>query len=75
MLERLRNHLQATPFLPFSVITSGGREYQVLTVDHASLSPDGRLLKLWLDDGGGITLSLLPIAAIHATAATESSAS
>ena len=41
MTGDIRKHLEVTPFVPFIVRTSDGREYPVPTIDHIYLSPSG----------------------------------
>jgi hypothetical protein len=41
MTGDIRKHLRITPFVPFSVRTSDGREYPIPTIDHIYLPPSG----------------------------------
>ena len=61
----IRQLLQASPFIPFQIHTSGGRQYRVATADHAALNPRGTQVMLWFDDDGGIALSGLHITAVE----------
>jgi hypothetical protein len=39
MLEKVREFLRSTPFAPFKIRTSDGKEYRVPTPDHAFVPP------------------------------------
>ena len=43
MIPRIRELLHATPFMPFTIRTSDGREYVAPTADHAAINPKGSL--------------------------------
>lgn len=64
MTQQIRALLK-TPFTPFVIHTSGGREYKVATMDHAQLSPDGEMVNIWFDNGGGVTLWVMHITAVE----------
>ncbi len=64
MLEQIRQFLSAEPFQPFDIRTSDGREYHVLTADHAHVRPDGHKLYVYLDDGRDAVISALHLAAV-----------
>jgi hypothetical protein len=57
--------LSATPFEPFSIVTSSGRRYPIPTADHAGVSPNRSRVVIWFDDDSGVTLSALHIVAIE----------
>jgi hypothetical protein len=65
MTPDIRHFLTAAPFEPFSIVTSSGRRYQVPSRDHAGINPRGSRVVIWFDDGGGVTVSALHIAAIE----------
>jgi hypothetical protein len=57
--------LQAGPFEPFTIVTSSGNRYRIASADHAGVNPQGTRVVIWFDDGGGVTISGLHIAAIE----------
>lgn len=64
MLEQIRQFLRATPFQPFDIRTSDGREYHVATPDHAHIRPGGTQLYVYPDDGRDVAISALHLAAV-----------
>lgn len=56
MTGDIRKHLQITPFIPFSVRTSDGREYPVPTTDHIYLPPSGG--RVVISDNQGVVVVL-----------------
>ncbi len=56
MTGDIRKHLQITPFVPFSVRTSDGREYPVPTIDHIYLPPSGG--RVVISDNQGVVVVL-----------------
>lgn len=48
--EEMRETMKATPFRPFAVRMADGSRYEVPTPDHVSLSPEGRILVIHIDD-------------------------
>ena len=68
MTGNIRKHLEETPFVPFSVRTTDGREYPVPTVDHIYLPPTGGRVVISDDEGVVIVLSGLHISGlVHST--------
>ena len=65
MIQDFKEHLEARPFEPFSIITTGGKTYPVPTAEHAGLSPKGKRVVVWTDEGAGVTISGLHIASIE----------
>ena len=61
MTGDIRKHLQVTPFVPFSVRTSDGREYPVPTIDHIYLPPSGGRVVISDDQGVVVVLPGLMI--------------
>jgi hypothetical protein len=43
--------VRATPFQPFVVRLVDGTRYEIPTADHASVSPNGRTLVVFREDG------------------------
>jgi hypothetical protein len=65
VISDVRNNLPTAPFEPFAIITSSGHRYEVPTAHHAGIHPAGNRVVIWFDDGGGVTLSALHIAAVE----------
>ena len=74
MITDVRQHIQASPFEPFFIVTSSGHRYRVATSDHAGINPGGSRVVIWFDDDSGVTLSGLHIAAIEKEAAKKNGA-
>jgi hypothetical protein len=74
MIALIREMLHAQPFVPFFVLTSGGKRYRVATADHAGISPRGSQVNIWFDDEGGITLSGLHIVGVERESPQSASA-
>ncbi len=64
MIQRIRELLRATPFVPFKIKTSDGGEYIIATSDHGAISPNNSRVLVFSDDDSQITLSGLHIVAI-----------
>jgi hypothetical protein len=65
MVADIRQHLQATPFEPFTIITSSGRRYPVPSADHANFNPQGTRVVVWFDDDASVTIAGLHVTAIE----------
>lgn len=65
MIGDVRALLEEVPFEPFTVVTSGGKEYHVATSDHADISPTGNRLIIWFDDDSSVTIAGLHITSIQ----------
>ena len=65
MIVDVRQHLAATPFEPFSIVTSTGYRYAVASAYHAGVHPRGSRVVLWFDDDSSVTLAALRIVAIE----------
>ncbi|HTL54852.1 MAG TPA: hypothetical protein VL361_04200 [Candidatus Limnocylindrales bacterium] len=65
MISDIRSHLESAPFEPFTIVTSSGRRYLVPSADHASSNPQGTRVVVWFDNGSGVTIAGLHIAAIE----------
>ena len=65
MVADMRQHLQAAPFEPFTIVPSSGRRYLVPSADHANLNAQGTRVVVWFDDGAGVTIAGLHVAAIE----------
>ena len=65
MVADIRNLLQAGPFEPFVIITSGGNRYRVPSADHATINPQGSRVVVWFDDDSGVIVSGFHIASVE----------
>ncbi len=65
MIGDIRQHLGATPFEPFTIVTSSGRRYPVPSADHANSNPQGTRVVVWFDDDASVTIAGLHVAAIE----------
>jgi hypothetical protein len=64
MIPRIRELLHATPFLPFSIRTSDGREYVIPTRDHAAVHPKGGYFFVFGDDESTTRIAALHVASL-----------
>lgn len=64
MIGDIREHLEAGPFEPFTIVTTSGRRYAVPSADHAGLNPRGTRVVVWFDDDASVTIAGLHVAAI-----------
>jgi hypothetical protein len=66
MLQRIRECLNALPFVPFTILTADGRSYEIKTRDHLAV---GRGIVIVLrDDDSSVTLSGLLITGVEVAA-------
>jgi len=65
MIRDVRRLLEASPFVPFAIVTSGGMTYPVATKDHADISPTGNQVLIWFDDDSGLIVAGLHVTAIE----------
>jgi hypothetical protein len=73
MTGDIRKHLQITPFVPFGMRTSNGREYHVPTIDHIYLPPSGGRVVISDDQGVVVVLPGLMITGlVHANGGSHS---
>lgn len=66
MLEEIRRRLQARDFIPFIIRSADGREFHVLSRDHAWVPAGGGRVYVAHDDGYADLVSDLLIASVHA---------
>jgi hypothetical protein len=64
MIPRIKELLHSTPFSPFTVQTSNGREYTVPTPDHAAVNPKGTYVVLFSDHDTDANVAELHVAAV-----------
>ena len=73
MTGNIRKHLQITPFVPFRVRTSDGREYPVASIDHIYLPQSGGRVVISDDQGVVVVLPGLMITGlVHANGGSHS---
>ena len=65
LIADVRRLLGARPFQRFSVVTSRGDRYRVLSPDHADLNPQATRVLVWFDDETGVVVSGIRIAAVE----------
>jgi hypothetical protein len=64
MIPRIKELLHSTPFSPFTVRTSDGREYTVPTPDHAAVNPKGTYVVVFSDNDTHANVAGLHVAAV-----------
>ena len=72
MTDDIRAHLQAQPFVPFTIHVSDGKEYRVPTPDHAHVLPNNMRVDIYLDDGRTFRLAVRQLSAVETGAPQES---
>jgi hypothetical protein len=65
MAGDVKKLLSARPFVPFTIVTSGGSRYEVPTAEHCGIDPQSSRVVVWFDDGSGITIAGLHIASLE----------
>lgn len=64
-VSELRLRLNAVPFVPFRIVTSSGKSYEIPTPDHLTILPLSRRVIVEYDDLTGAYISPLHITAIE----------
>ncbi|PZR71749.1 MAG: hypothetical protein DLM73_15305 [Chthoniobacterales bacterium] len=64
MIPHIEELLHITPFSPFTVRTSHGREYIVPTPDHAAVNPKGAYVVVFSDNDSHAGIAGLHVAAV-----------
>ena len=64
MIPRIRELLHSTPFIPFTIRTSDGREYTVPTADHAAINPKGSRVIVFTDDDRQAEVAALDVTTV-----------
>ena len=64
MIPRIKELLHSTPFSPFTVRTSDGREFTVATPDHAAVNPKGTYVVLFSDNDTHANVAGLHVVAV-----------
>jgi hypothetical protein len=65
MTDEVRRLMNAEPFTPFFVRTSGGRQHRVKHPDYVAISPKGGRVSLYDDEETTTTLSALHIVGVE----------
>ena len=65
MIADIRQLLNARPFEPFFIVTTGGNRHRVPTDEHAGTDPQRSRVVVWFDDGSSVTVAGLHVAAIE----------
>ena len=65
MVGDIRKLLVARPFVPFTIVTTGGSRYSIPTPEHCGIDPQSSRIVVWFDDGSGVTVAGLHIASIE----------
>ena len=63
MIKEVIKMLEANPFRPFTIRTSGGDVYPVASRDHAHITPSGNQVVVMFEDD-----TVLVVAGLHITA-------
>jgi len=71
MIPRIRELLHSTPFAPFSIRTSDGREYLIPTADHAAVNPKGSRVIVFSNNDSQVEVAGLDVASVVKTAGIE----
>jgi hypothetical protein len=65
MIGDIRQHLEAAPFEPFTIVTTSGMRYPVPSADHAGLNPKSSRVVVWFDDDASVTIAGLHVSSIE----------
>jgi hypothetical protein len=63
-LQKLRDHLRARPFRPFTIYLADGRELKVSHPDFVALAPSGREVSIFLENDEHQIIDLLLVTGI-----------
>lgn len=61
MIADIWQLLNARPFEPFLIVTTGGNRYRVASAEHAGIDPQRSRVVVWFDDGSSVTVAGLHI--------------
>lgn len=64
MMDQIAHLLHATPFVPFTVMTTSGESFRVPHPDHALVSPKGTRVTIYDDRDTAAMLTALHIVGI-----------
>jgi hypothetical protein len=65
LFARVRKYAEQKPFVPFRIVTTSGRTYDVPTAEHIGFMPLLRLIMVADDDFGSTDIHALHVAAIE----------
>lgn len=65
LLAMIKERLSRLPFVPFRIVTTSGRAYEVPTADHMGLLPKLRMVYIADDGGGQVDIHTLHVSAIE----------
>ena len=71
MIVDVRERLDARPFVPFTIHVADGREFEVLTRDHAHVWPNRARVSIYTDQGLECILPALLISGLDVQADTN----
>jgi hypothetical protein len=73
MIDLVRELLHEQPFVPFTIVTTGGTRYHVPTSDHGSISPPPGRVAVWTHRGGVVIIPGLHVASVEKDSAEKES--
>ena len=65
LFARVRKYIDQRPFVPFRIVTTSGRAYDVPTADHVGVLPLTRMILVADDAGGSTDIYALHVASIE----------
>ena len=65
LFARVKRHVEQRPFVPFRIVTTSGRAYEVPTVDHIGFWPLLRIIMVADDNFGSTDIHALHVASIE----------
>jgi len=65
MIADIRQFLETRPFVPFSIITTAGKQYRVASPDHLSMNPHQTRVVVYFDDDSHVAISPPHIASLE----------
>lgn len=65
MIKRIKTELEKSSFVPFTIVTTGGKAYRVPTPDHISVAPTVRSVIVWFDDDSNVAIPGLHISSVE----------
>lgn len=65
MIAEFDAYLKQRPFQPFVLVTSAGQKYRVASPDHAHVHARRTRVMIDFDEGGGVVIAALHMAAIE----------
>src|SRR5206468_2157372 len=65
LFARVKMYAEQRPFMPFRIVTTSGRTYEVPTVDHIGFLPISRMILIGFDSGESVDIHALHISAIE----------